>query len=218
MMMLLAIDTSTRMIGIGLHDGKQVLSEYIWQGRGRHTIELAPQIALMMRRVEVKTTDLEAVAVALGPGSYTGLRIGLAMGKGLALARGLKLIGVPTFDVIALRQPHVSEPLFVALEAGRGRIVGMWYKWSRKSWRPQGEMLLTSWDQFVEDVSEPCRVCGEIDPLGRQLLGEHEGFSMGSPASCLRRPSDLAEIALERMRSKRRIKPQPTNPIYSAAP
>jgi tRNA threonylcarbamoyladenosine biosynthesis protein TsaB len=218
MMMLLAIDTSTRMIGIGLHDGKQVLSEYIWQGRGRHTIELGPQIALMMRRVEVKMDDLEGVGVALGPGSYTGLRIGLAMGKGLALACGLKLIGVPTFDVIALRQPQDSKPLFVALEAGRGRIVGMWYKWSRKSWRPQSEMLLTSWEKFVKDVVGPCRVSGEIDPHGRQLLSEQEGLSMGSPASCLRRPSDLAEIALERMRSKRRVKPQPANPIYSAAP
>ena len=216
--MLLAIDTSTRMIGIGLHDGKQILSEYLWRGKGRHTIELAPQIALMMRRVDVRMSDLQAVAVALGPGSYTGLRIGLALGKGLALARGMKLIGVPTFDVIVARQSYVDDPLFAALEAGRGRIAGMWYKWSRNSWRPQGEMVLTTWEQFIENTSEPCRVCGEINPAGRQLLSDREGFHVGSPASCLRRPSDLAEIAYERLRSKRRVKVQPVNPIYSAAP
>jgi tRNA threonylcarbamoyladenosine biosynthesis protein TsaB len=218
MTMLLAIDTSTQMVGIGLHDGKQVLSEYIWRGKARHTVELAPQIAIMMRRVEVKVEDLEGVAVALGPGSYTGLRIGLALGKGLALSRGLKLVGVPTFDIIALRQPERSAPLFVALEAGRGRIVGMWYKWSRKSWRPDGEMLITSWEKFVQDTSELCAVCGEISPVARRLLDDHDRFQIGSPASCLRRPSDLAEIALYRMRSKRRVKPQPITPIYSAAP
>jgi tRNA threonylcarbamoyladenosine biosynthesis protein TsaB len=218
MTMLLAIDTSTQMVGIGLHDGRQVLSEYIWRGKARHTVELAPQIAIMMRRVDVGMDDLEGVAVALGPGSYTGLRIGLALGKGLALSRGLKLVGVPTFDIIALRQPERSDPLFVALEAGRGRIVGMWYKWSRKSWRPDGEMLITSWEQFAQDIREPCGVCGEISPRARQLLDDHDRFQMGSPASCLRRPSDLAEIALERMRSKRRVKPSPVNPIYSAAP
>jgi tRNA threonylcarbamoyladenosine biosynthesis protein TsaB len=218
MTMLLAIDTSTQMIGIGLHDGKQILSEYLWRGIGRHTIELAPQIAMMMRRVEVKTGDLESVAVALGPGSYTGLRIGLALAKGLALSRGLKIMGVPTFDVIAYRQPQSPQPLFVALEAGRGRIVGMWYKWSRKSWRPEGELQLKTWKQFVKETSEACSVCGEIDPQARGILRDQERFSIGSPASCLRRPGDLAEIALERMRSKRRKKAQAVIPIYSAAP
>jgi tRNA threonylcarbamoyladenosine biosynthesis protein TsaB len=216
--MLLAIDTSTQMIGLGLHDGKQILSEYIWRGIGRHTIELAPQIALMMRRVEVSTTDLEAVAVALGPGSYTGLRIGLALAKGLALSRGLKLIGVPTFDVIAPRQPQSTEPLFVALEAGRGRIVGMWYKWSRKSWRPDGELQLTTWEQFIAETEDSCGVCGEISPQARPLLREHDRFNVGSPARCLRRPGDLAEIALDRLRSKKRKKGLAVNPIYSAAP
>jgi tRNA threonylcarbamoyladenosine biosynthesis protein TsaB len=216
--MLLAIDTSTKMIGIGLHDGKQILSEYIWRGMGRHTIELAPQIVLMMRRVEVTTMDLDAIAVALGPGSYTGLRIGLALGKGLALSRGLKLIGVPTFDVIAHLQPKSTEPLFVALEAGRGRIVGMWYKWNRKIWRPDGDMQVKAWDQFIKDTEDSCGVCGEISPEARLMLREHERFTIGSPTRCLRRPGDLAEIALDRMRSKKRKKPQAVIPIYSATP
>lgn len=216
--MILAIDTSTQMIGIGLHDGKQILSEYIWRGKGRHTIELAPQIALLMRRVEVTIPDLEGVAVALGPGSYTGLRIGLALGKGLSLARGIKLVGVPTFDIVATRQAQDSQPLFVALEAGRGRIVGMWYEWSRNSWRPDGDMLLTNWETFVKDLEEPSMVCGEILPKAREYLRGVEGLRVGSPASCLRRPSDLAEIALARMRSKRKKKPQPVLPIYSAEP
>ncbi len=216
--MLLAIDTSTRMIGIGLHDGKQILSEYIWRGVGRHTIELAPQIALMMRRVEVSPSDLEMVAVALGPGSYTGLRIGLALGKGLALSRGLKLMGVPTFDVIAHLQPQSSKPLFVALEAGRGRIVGMWYKWSRKHWQPEGELAVQTWAAFRKSTEEPCVVCGEIDPEARQLLRGVEHFEIGSPARCLRRPGDLAELALERARSKRRKKQESVIPIYSAEP
>ncbi len=216
--MLLAIDTSTQMIGIGLHDGKQILSEYIWRGVGRHTIELAPQIVLMMRRVEVRPSDLQTVAVAIGPGSYTGLRIGLALGKGLALSRGLKLIGVPTFDVIAHLQPQSSKPLFVTLAAGRGRIVGMWYKWARKSWRPDGEFGVRTWKEFINETDQACVVCGEIDPATRQSLREHERFEIGTPARCMRRPGDLAEIALNRMRSKKRKKPDSVRPIYSASP
>jgi tRNA threonylcarbamoyladenosine biosynthesis protein TsaB len=216
--MLLSIDTSTQMIGIGLHDGKEILCEYLWRGMGRHTVELAPQIVLMMRRVELSPEDLETVAVAIGPGSYTGLRIGLALGKGLALSRGLKIIGVPTFDIVAYLQPQSTKPLFVALMAGRKRIVGMWYKWSRKRWQPDGELGVQTWKEFIKQTEEGALICGEIDPAARQLLREHDRFEVGSLARCTRRPGDLAELALQRMRSKRRKKQEAIVPIYSAAP
>jgi len=79
--MLLALDTSTRMVGLALYNGVQVLSETVWLSRDFHTVELAPAIASMLTRSEIKTTDLSALAVAIGPGSFTGLRIGLAFAK-----------------------------------------------------------------------------------------------------------------------------------------
>jgi len=103
--MLLAIDTSTRQAGIALYDDdKGLLAEYNWHSANRHTEELLPATAQMLERAGVTARDLTAVGVAIGPGSFTGLRVGLAAAKGLALAQDLKLVGVSTLDFTASRR------------------------------------------------------------------------------------------------------------------
>ena len=121
--MLLALDTSTRQAGIALYSGERgLLTETTWHSANRHTEELMPAIAHMLAQAGMSSRDLSAIGVALGPGSFTGLRVGLAAAKGLALAHGLKLIGVPTLDFTAY--PHRSQPLPVValVQAGRGRV------------------------------------------------------------------------------------------------
>ncbi len=120
--MLLAVDTSTAQIGLALYDGVQVAAESIWYSHQRHTVDLAPALAELMSRAGVKITDLQAIGVAIGPGSFTALRVGLAFIKGLALARKLSVVGIPTLDVLAAAQPATKLPLAAVLQAGRGRI------------------------------------------------------------------------------------------------
>ena len=92
--MLLALDTATRNISLALHDGQAVLAEQTWRSAQHPTAELAPQVALLLLRAGLQPAGLQAVAVAIGPGSYTGLRIGLGLAKGLALAQAIPLVGV----------------------------------------------------------------------------------------------------------------------------
>ena len=120
--MLLAIDTATKMLGLALHDGAEVVNESIWFSNNHHTTELAPEVALAFRRAGTSQDQLTAVAVAQGPGSYTGLRIGMALAKGLSLAHNLPIIGIPTLDILAMAQPQREEPLLATLQAGRGRV------------------------------------------------------------------------------------------------
>ena len=102
---LLGLDTSTRSVGLALYDGTQVLSEAVWTSHDHHTVELAPAVGDMLSRAGLEPSHLSAVAAATGPGSFTGLRIGLALAKGLALARRLPLVGIPSLDVLAAAQP-----------------------------------------------------------------------------------------------------------------
>ena len=103
--MLLALDTSTQWIGMALYDGVQVLGEEIWQTHNHHTVEIAPAIQRLMSRCSVLPSALEGIGVALGPGSFTSLRIGLAVAKGMALALRLPVAGIPSLDVLAAGQP-----------------------------------------------------------------------------------------------------------------
>ena len=124
--MLLAVDTSTRTVGVALYDGSQVLSESVWTSRDYHTVELAPAVARVLARAGIAVANLQALAVATGPGSFTGLRVGLALVKGLSLAAHLPVLGIPSLDVLAEAQPvKVRRLCYPAggARAARGRLV-----------------------------------------------------------------------------------------------
>ncbi|MCJ7736975.1 MAG: tRNA (adenosine(37)-N6)-threonylcarbamoyltransferase complex dimerization subunit type 1 TsaB, partial [Anaerolineae bacterium] len=91
--MLVAIDTSTDTSSLALHDGFQLRVEHTWEAPRRHTVELLPRLATAFDRLGISADDLSGIAVARGPGSFTGLRVGMAIGKGLALARGVPIVG-----------------------------------------------------------------------------------------------------------------------------
>ena len=124
--MLLAVDTSTTQVGLAIYDGAQVLGEFAWRSGQRHTVELAPAIAELLAHCALTMNDVNALGVALGPGSFTSLRVGLALVKGLALSRHIPLIGIPTLDILAHAQPVSKLPLAVAIQAGRGRYALGW--------------------------------------------------------------------------------------------
>jgi tRNA threonylcarbamoyladenosine biosynthesis protein TsaB len=212
--MLLAIDTATHAIGLALHDGIQVLAESYWASGRYHTVELAPTVAMMLKRAGAEPAHLQAAAVTLGPGSYTGLRIGVAFAKGIALSHRLPLVGVPTFEVLAQAQPRRKEPLFAAIRAGRGRIAGMWYKWGRSGWKAQAEAVNLTWSDFIEQLNEKVYISGDIDGEWREVLARREDVTLASPAFCVRRPSVLAEIAWERLRRGRLPEARSLAPIY----
>lgn len=212
--MLLALDTATRTIGMALHDGQQVLAESLWVGGGRPTSELASEVAWTLRRTGVSAASLTALAVTRGPGSYNGLRVGLALAKGLALGLRIPLLGFATLDVLVRAQPRRSARLLAVLEAGRGRVAGLWYKSGRSGWQPQGEPQALTWQQALDGLAPPAYVCGEITPDVRQRLAGTAGVELAPPALCLRRPSLLAEMGWEALAGGAPGEPAALNPIY----
>src|SRR5262249_31617975 len=117
---LLALDTATASGGVALLRGDAVLAEETWQGGGQQTATGLPAAARLWERARLTPADPGAVAVSTGPGSSTGLRVGLSLAKGLALARGLPLVGVPTLEAVAYQHREASPALCAAVAAGRG--------------------------------------------------------------------------------------------------
>lgn len=201
--MLLAIDTATRLAGLALYDHTtgRVLGEEAWYSVNAHTVELMPRLARLMDQQNVTPADLTGLSVSLGPGSFTGLRIGLGLAKGLALAQNLPLVGVPTLDVVA--RPHKAQrlPIWAIIQAGRGRICAARYARRRGRWRRQGDYLLTTLEALCEEETEPVLLCGEIEAADAQLLRQRLGLAVtiATPAFSLRRASHLAELGWERL-------------------
>jgi tRNA threonylcarbamoyladenosine biosynthesis protein TsaB len=199
--MLLAVDTSTTQMGLALYDGAQVLGEYAWRSGQRHTVELAPAVADLLTRCAVTMNDVNALGVALGPGSFTSLRVGLALVKGLALSKHIPLVGIPTLDILAHAQPVSKLLLAVAIQAGRGRYALGWYKASRKQWQAQGEARVVTLEALMAEVQSPSMVCGEFTVEIRQKIVLNENVQLVSPANSIRRPAILAELAWKRWQS-----------------
>jgi len=194
--MLLAIDTSTAQVGLALYDGIQILGEMTWTTRQHHTTELAPALAGLLSRSDASMDMVDALGVAIGPGSFTSLRVGLSLVKGIALARHLPLVGISTMDVIAAAQPAGTHPLAVVIQAGRKRIAIGWYQFSEDRWQAQGEVKSGTVDQLAEEIESPTHIAGELSSEDRSRLArKRTNILLASPVNCIRRPSILADLA-----------------------
>ena len=213
--MLLAIDTSTRLAGVAVYDGVQVTGEVVWTSHNYHTVELVPIIAEVLHRSGIKVADLAAIAVALGPGSFTGLRIGLAAAKGLAIGAHLPVIGIPTLDALAAAQPMRDLPLIAVLQAGRGRLAVGHYNIVADGWSQVGSLQIKDIQALAHSIHSPTLVCGELTEDERAILArKRKNVLLATPAQSLRRPSFLAELAWKRWRAGQLDDPVSLAPIY----
>jgi tRNA threonylcarbamoyladenosine biosynthesis protein TsaB len=213
--MLLAIDTSTAQIGLALYDGTSVPGEFVWHSGLHHTEELAPALAELLRRVDIEMEAITALGVALGPGSFTSLRVGLAFVKGLVLSRHMPIVGIPTLDIVAAAVPLSDQPLAAVLQAGRDRLALGWYKAVENGWQADGPVTVTTADELAETIHKPVIVCGEMSAEERQRLRrKFKNVTLAAPAQCVRRPGILAELAWQKWQAGKIDSAATLAPIY----
>ena len=123
-MRILAIETSGTAGSVATLDAGRLLAQLELDPAERSTRTLAPAIAQALERTAWKPTDVQLVAVARGPGSFTSLRLGVMTAKAFAYAVGAKILGIGTLDAIAARAPLEARELAVAVDAQRGELYG----------------------------------------------------------------------------------------------
>jgi tRNA threonylcarbamoyladenosine biosynthesis protein TsaB len=198
--MLLAVDTSTPQIGLAFYDGTCLLAEHLWVSKARHTVELAPMVEKILQQTGQSISQVTGLGVAIGPGSFTSLRVGLAFAKGLAMSRGLPLAGIPTLDVLAAQVAvDASRRLACVLAAGRGRLALGWYHAHENGWQAEAGAGVTTAEAVCAEVASPVILTGELTASERQILSKNEKIALVSPASAARRPGILAELAWRRL-------------------
>lgn len=213
--LLLAIDTSSQTAGLAIYDGEEVMAEFTWTSQDHHTVELAPSISDAFDKTKITYSDLAALAVAIGPGSFTGLRIGLALAKGIAIARKIPLIAIPTLDFLAVAQPPHTIPMAAALRAGRGRLAICWYIYEESGWKSTGAMDVMTPQELILKIKSDTLVCGELTNEERLLFKrESSNVILASPAFSLRRTAFLAEIAWNNWQKGQVDDPASVAPIY----
>ena len=218
--MELCIDTSTAIAGVALtHEGR-LLHEMTWRAGREHTVQLMPAIEGMLRRASVTPQELDAIIVAVGPGSFSGLRVGMSAAKGFGLALGVPLAGVSTLAVEAYPHGAVGLPVHPVLDAGRGEIAVGSYRFSRDLPEETEPPRITTVEALCAEVCEPTLFCGEhLDAVGREIAGLLGPLAVIPPASALaRRPSNLAALGWAMLQRGEIQDPAVLQPLYLRAP
>lgn len=127
-MNILAIDTSTFSLSVAVSTEQKVLGEFATNLKKNHSIRLMPLISDLLAEVELAPTDLSAIVVAQGPGSYTGVRIGVATAKSMAWSLGIPLIGISSLEVIAWNGMHFPGLIVPLFDARRGQVYTAVYR------------------------------------------------------------------------------------------
>lgn len=199
--MELAIDTSTETASIALSSEGEVTAELTWHAGQNHTAELMPNLVHLLQQARVNLKDMEGLIVAKGPGSFNGLRVGMATAKGLSFALGIPLVGVSTLEVEAFPHAATALPICPILNAGRGEIATALFQVRRGKWRRLREEHITTLDSLLLEIKGRTIFCGKIPhEVALQLkegLGQRALILGG--AAWLRRAGYLAELGWRRL-------------------
>ena len=164
-LLTLGVETSGLTGAVALRrDGQTIESVTLQQSGRRHAQTLVSEVDALLRRSNLVAKQLQVVAVSIGPGSFTGLRVGVVFAKTLAYAVGCRLIAVDTFRAIAAASPRDVTDVFVVSDAQRGELFVGRYSWAatatdHSSPIRQGEITIEPADSF-------CRRAGEISVSG----------------------------------------------------
>lgn len=205
--MLLAIDTSTHVSSIALFDAPGVVGEVTWHSHQNHTRSLMPEIVRLLELVGATPADLNAIGVATGPGSFTGLRIGLSAAKGFAYSLNAALIGVPTLDISASAFADQPLPTCAILQVGRGRYGAALYENRDGAAQRVTELAFGTANAIAAHLESVFQrptnvlVTGELDETLSAALGSSptHSFIFANAGVRVRRAGVLAALAWQRL-------------------
>jgi tRNA threonylcarbamoyladenosine biosynthesis protein TsaB len=203
-MTILAIDTSNYALGVALLDDDQVLGEYMTNLKKNHSVRIMPAIQTLMKDCEKLPADLTKIVVAKGPGSYTGVRIGVTIAKTLAWSLNIPLVGISSLEILAAGLGRYFDgyvsPLF---DARRGQVYTALYQGENGKLTEVVEdqlVMIDDWAMRLTEMSKPILFVGNDLPIHQahleKALGTQARFA--SMTEHNPRPAELALLGKDK--------------------
>jgi tRNA threonylcarbamoyladenosine biosynthesis protein TsaB len=205
-MKLLAFDTSSEFLTAGIFDGETLLAHIESPGLTRHSGTLVPALGALFEKSRIKPAELDAVAVGLGPGSFTGLRVGVTTAKMMAYSLKKKIIGIPSLEALAREAAPAEEArIAVALDAHRGNVYAALYEKKGKIFRTLREPVLCRASALGKFLKKASLLAGDTEPKDRSSLRWERRF----PGA-----RGVALAALSRAKQKKFSNGRTLKPLY----
>ena len=191
-MLTLGIDTATKVCTIALIDKEKILAAYEINMGMTHSEGLVPQMDQLFQRTGIAKKELELIAVSRGPGSFTGLRIGLATAEAMAYGLQIPMIAVSTLEVLAYNLPVDNILLAPVLDAQKGNYYVALYEWHKGELQEVAPVTIMPGKElygFLEQYNKETVLLGECDKL---IIPENENISLAPLWNRLPRGSAVA--------------------------
>lgn len=216
--MIVAIDSSTDTASLALAQDGEVLAETSWRCGQNHSVELLPRLTQLLEETRLSLRDTRLVIVAKGPGSFNGLRVGLATAKGLAFSLDVPIIGISSLETEAYGHADTGLPVCPVFNAGRGEIAIALYQKTNSGWRTLAPEHITTVDALSNEITERTLFCGEyVATIARQLKARLKEKAVIAPDE-LRSAVSLIELAIPRIEADDYDDPATLQPIYLRRP
>lgn len=219
--LLLAIDTSTQYSGVALLGASgQVVQLLQWHSRRNHTVEVLSAIETLLEREHSTAHDLTGVAVALGPGSFSALRIGLSVAKGIAWPRDLPFVTVTTLEAEAFGHQVSGVPICAVIGAGRGQLAWALFEGREGQLYQRNVEKVTPPEELLSVLPTPTLICGEgLEQYGEALSNNApNGIRFALPYMPGFRVIALAYLGNFRLQAGLTQDPVTAQPLYLRPP
>ncbi|TCS79575.1 tRNA (adenosine(37)-N6)-threonylcarbamoyltransferase complex dimerization subunit type 1 TsaB [Tepidibacillus fermentans] len=199
-MKILALDTSTSVMGVALLDDQKVYGEITTNVKTNHSVRLMPSIELLFQEVDWKPEEIDLVAIAQGPGSYTGVRIGVTTAKTLAWSLNKPIIGISTLEAMAYQNKEFKGLISPMIDARRGQVYTGLYQKQQTEWKNlevDRIILLTDWLERLRERDEQVLFVGDDVTLHQEKIKEALGEKavISEPPFGIPRPSIIGYLA-----------------------
>jgi len=213
---LLTIDTSTTAGSVALSRGEELVGEILLNLRSTHSDRLLPAVQDLLRDAGLQLEELDAFAVVLGPGSFTGLRVGVATVKGLALATAKPVVGVSSLQTLAVQVPWPAHSLRVWLDARKQEVYSGHYRWEGGLPVALNEERVAPPERLLEEITEETLFIGSGATVYRSLIVRRLGSRAHFAPWPLIQPraSAAAALALAALRNQDTIPLAALEPRY----
>ncbi len=217
--LLLCVDNSTMYGSVAIVSNSGCIAEHSLISKVTHSKRLLSEIETLMQECELKWGDLDGLAICLGPGSFTGLRIGLTTIKGICMATGLPLIGVSSLEALASQFPYCAHPICPILDARKQEVYAALYQ--TKTWCIHTDLqpVVIGIEQLLTTIDKPTLFIGDgVDVYQETIckqLGDHALF--GPPQLIFPRAAAIGTLALTLFKNKQFLDPASASPMYIRA-
>ena len=216
--MELALDISSKTNSISISKEGEILNEMVWQSSHNETVELIPNLVRLLKQNQVKADSLQAILIAIGPGRFNSLRVGLGIAKGLSFSLNIPLISIGTLNVMAYPFANTKLQVCPIQQAGHNAIATAVYQQS-DTWHCIKPAYLTTLELLCKQVEQQTLFCGEIDADMANIIEWHLGSLAVMPKiSGISNTASLAALGWERFINGEQDNIATLQPLYLRPP